>query len=202
MIDGQVPLRAAALTDVVLLVSLAPSSLAPVSVAELHLYAYLANLVALNRGVPLSEWGYSFSVTAGGFPFAPDLDSARENLVERSVLSMHQGDIRGADDPFRAELDLLHGLEQCRRREPWLEGSFACALHLPRGAVRDAINHSPGVEAGIRQRRSSALLSDLDLQEIYAEFDQISDVLGGETQDLLQPVVIWLSARVISRSWP
>ena len=44
-------LQSAALTDVMFLVGLAPSSIAPISVAELHLYAYLANLVALNRGV-------------------------------------------------------------------------------------------------------------------------------------------------------
>ena len=83
------PVQSAALTDVVFLVGLTPSSLAPISIAELHLYAYLANLVALNRGVPLSDWGYSFSVTAEGFPFAYDLEEARENLVTWNCSKNH-----------------------------------------------------------------------------------------------------------------
>ena len=64
------PIESAALTDVVFLVDLAPSSLAPISVSEMHLYAYLANLVALNNGVPVSDWGYAFSLTTESAPAA------------------------------------------------------------------------------------------------------------------------------------
>ena len=46
MRPDRISLRSAAFTDVVFLVGLTPSSLAPVSIAELHLYAYLAHLVA------------------------------------------------------------------------------------------------------------------------------------------------------------
>lgn len=191
-----------ALTDAVFLVGLAPSSLAPVSVAELHLYAYLANLVALNRGVPVSDWGYRFSVTADGFPFAHELKDATENLVRRSVLGVENGHVRRGEDLFEQEFGVLDGLVQSARRKPWLDDALTCVLHLPHGAVRDAINHSPGMVMGLRERRASVLLREADVDEIYREFELIEEVLGRDADDLLRPVVVWLSARIVSKGRP
>ena len=191
------PLRSAALTDVVFLVGLAPSSMSPISVAELHLYAYLANLVALNRGVPVSDWGYAFSVTTEGFPFAHDLEAARENVGRRSIILEEDGCLRPEEDLFVAEISVLDSLVQSARRKEWLRDALACALSLPRGAVRDAINSSPGVVDSLRHQRASALLKDGDIAALYSEFALIRDVLGPESGDLVQPIVVWLSARVI-----
>ena len=191
-------LQSEALTDVVFLVGLAPSSIAPISVAELHLYAYLANLVALNRGVPVSDWGYAFSVTTEGFPFAYELEEARKNLGRRSIIYEDSGCLRPDEDLFSAEVSVLDSLAQSSRRKEWVSDALACALNLPRGAVRHAINHSPGVAANLRHQRASALLKEADIAAIYNEFALIRDVLGPDSGDLLQPVVVWLSARVIS----
>ena len=195
-------LQSAAVTDVVFLVGVAPSSLAPVSIAEMHLYAYLANLVALACGVPVSDWGYGFSVTAEGFPFAHDLENAKENLVRRSIVREDGGGIWPGDDLFEAEIGVLDQLVQSSRRKAWLGDAFACALQLPRGAIRDAINHSPGVATSLRDRRAAALLREAEVEEIYGEFALIREVLGPEAEDLLQPVVVWLSARVMAKGKP
>ena len=179
------------------LVGLVPSSLAPLSIAELHLYAYLANLIALTRGVPVADWGYPFSVTTEGFPFAHDLEVGRENLERRSVIFEKDGCLRPEDDLFLAEVQILSGLAQSARRKQWLSDALTCALNLPGGAVRNAINNSPGVFASLRDRRASALLKDSDIAAIYNEFRLVADVLGPHSNDLLQPMVVWLSARVI-----
>lgn len=202
MRPGRLLLQSAAFTDAVFLVGLAPSSLAPVSIAELHLYAYLANLVALNRGVPVSDWGYGFAVTADGFPFAHDLEHATENLVRRSIVRVDDGRLRRGEELFEEEIGLLDGLAQSARRKAWLDDALACVLHLPRGAVRDAINHSPGVATSLRHRRASALLKEAELEDIYREFALIRDILGPEADDVVQPVVVWLSARVVSKGTP
>lgn len=198
MRSGSHAVQSAAVTDVVFLVGLAPASLTPVSIAELHLYAYLANLVALNRGVPVSDWGYRFAVTTDGFPFAHALAEATVNLAGRSILLVDDGHI-GRDDLFDSEYGTLNGLVQSARRKLWLEDAFACALHLPRGAVREAINQSPGLATRLRDRRASVLLKEEEIEEIYAEFELVKEVLGAEAEDLLQPVVVWLSARVVSQ---
>ena len=191
-------LRSAAVTDVVLLVGMAPASLAPVSIAELHLYAYLANLVALNRGVPVSHWGYRFAVTTEGFPFADALAEAAENLTKRSVVVVDDGHVR-SDELFEDEFGVLDGLVQSARRKSWLGAAFSCALHLPRGAVRDAINRTPGVATSFRHRRASALLEATEIEEIYSELAAVREVLGRGSEDLIQPVVVWLSARVVAQ---
>ena len=192
------PLQSAALTDVMFLVGLAPSSIAPISVAELHLYAYVANLVALNGGMPISDWGYAFSVTTDGFPFAHDLEAARENLGRRSIVHEEEGYLKTEEDLYLAEASVLNNLVQSARRKEWLNGALLCVLNMPKGAIRDAINHSPGVAVSLRNRRASTLLREADVATIYDEFALIREVLGSESYDSLQPVVIWLSARVLS----
>lgn len=191
-------LRSAAVTDVVFLVGMAPASLAPVSIAELHLYAYLANLVALHRGVPVSDWGYRFAVTTEGFPFADALAEATENLAQRSVVEVEGGRVKSAE-LFGGEFGVLDGLAQSARRKSWLGAAIACALHLPRGAVRDAINRTPGVATSLRHRRASSLLESTEIEEIYSELAAVRKVLGEGSEDLIQPVVVWLSARVVAQ---
>ena len=195
-------LQSAAWTDVMFLIGVAPSSLAPVSIAEMHLYAYLANVVALAGGAPVSDWGYRFSITVNGFPFAHDLEIARENLVLRSIVREEGGHLWPGDNLFEAEISLLEQLVQSGRRKAWLGDALACALQLPRGAIRDAINHSPGVATSLRDRRASALLKEAEVEEIYGEFKLVRDVLGPKVEDLLEPVVVWLSARVMAKSKP
>ena len=165
----------------------------------MHLYAYLANVVALNQGEPVSNWGYRFAVTSDGFPFSHDLEDAIENLVRRSIVVVVNGRLRRGDDLFVREFGVMEALTQSARRKAWVGDAYACALHLPSGAVRDAINHSPGLAMGLRHGRASALLKDAEIEEIYSEFALVGEVLGPEAEDQLEKVVVWLSARVVSQ---
>ena len=191
------PLQSAAITDVAFLVSLAPSSMAPISIAELHLYAYLANIVALSKGLPVSDWGYAFSLTTEGFPFSHELDVARKHLCRRSIIQEEDYLLLPDKDLLDSETNVLDRLTQSVRRKEWLGDALVCALHLPRGSVRDAINHSPGVAKSLRDRKASALLRDADTHEIYNELSLINDLLGSHQIDSVQSIVIWLSARII-----
>ena len=79
--------------------------------------------------------------------------------------------VYGAEVEFlEAEVAILESLRQSERRKEWLADAFACALNLPQGAVRDAINRSPGVALSLRLRRASVLLKETDVEEIYDEF--------------------------------
>lgn len=191
------PLQSAAFTDVAFLVSLAPSSMSPISIAELHLYAYLANIVAFCKGLPVSDWGYSFSLTTEGFPFSHELEVAKEHLCRRSIIHDMDYFLQPDLELLAMETAVLESLTQSVRRKEWLDDALICALHLPRGAVRDAINHSPGVEKSLRDRRASVLLRDVDTHEIFNEFSLISEVLGSDQIDAVQSIVVWLSAKII-----
>lgn len=193
------PFPAVAQSDILFLFGSMPPSLLPLTVAEVHLYTYLANLIALNMGYSVDEWRYRFAVTKDGFPFSEPLNLAFNNLVDRSVL-IH--DIQGGFIPFEPrfseEHSLVASLKMCNRRSVWLEAAAHCVLNLPTGTVRSAINESPGVLMAIRDRQVTILLKETDLSLIYDEFSMIREVLGQDSDGLLQPAVLWLSARILA----
>jgi hypothetical protein len=59
-----------------------PRSVAPLSVQELHLFSYLACLLALFEGRPVADWGYRFALTSKGYPFSAEFEAARQALVD------------------------------------------------------------------------------------------------------------------------
>ena len=193
------PPPASTYADVILLLGLAHSSLTPISAPELHLYAYLGNLVAFSQGQPVSDWGYLFSVTREGFPFSQSLDLARRDLIEQSIILEKQGGLLEPDSElFEPEFQLILSLTQSNRRKIWQKTSLACALNMPAGAVRHAINRSPGMAVNVQQGRASELLTPKDTDRIHEEFEMVRKVLGEKGSNLLQPAILWLSARVLS----
>jgi hypothetical protein len=188
-----------AYADAVLLIGNAPSSLTPMSVSELHLYAYLGNLIAFSQGQPVSDWGYRFTVTREGFPFSQELEQARCDLVNRSIIvEQRKGLLQPDEELFEPEYRLMLELSQTRRREIWQKTSLACALNLPSGAVRHAINQSPGMAINFQQGRAGELLRSQDTDRIYEEFEMIREFLDEQSGSIVQPAVTWLAARVLS----
>lgn len=55
-------------------------SLHGVTEGEVHLFGYLARLLALFRGAPAAEWGYRFTRTKWGAPFSRDIAEAMRDL--------------------------------------------------------------------------------------------------------------------------
>ena len=187
--------------DVISILQAAPASILPMSIVELHLYSYLSCVLALFRGVPVSEWGYHFSVTSEGFPFSAELDAAREVASFRGfVVEDAQGLIE--PDPYNlpAEFRALCRLPSLAGRREWLEAATNCALAFPIGAIRFAINQTPGMAVPIGLGQRSVLFQEDDVALLYDEYRAVSEVLDPGTQDLLSPAVLWLSARVLRSS--
>ena len=185
-------------TDVVMLVGDAPRSISPMSVPELHLYAYLGCLLALLDGVPVADWGYRFTVTREGMPFSADLETARDRAIRRGVIVLKEWRlIEQGGERFEEEFKLYCELAQSARRRPWLRAAVQCGLALPVGAIRDAVNRSPGVMEGLRDGRARVLFDYDDVESLYVEFETVRKVLGESGGQLLQPAILWLSARVL-----
>lgn len=186
-------------SDILFLFGSMPLSLLPLTIAEIHLYTYLANLIALNKGFSINDWGYRFAVTKDGFPFSESLRLAFYNLVDRSILIQgNRGVYFPSDQFFKTEYDLVTSLKMSNQRRDCVETAAHCVLNLPAGTVRSAINESPGVLMAIRNRQVTTLLKETDLSLIYAEFDEVKKIISGNVDDLLQPAVLWLSARVLN----
>lgn len=185
-------------TDVVMLIGEAPRSVSPMSVPELHLYAYLGCLLALLEGVPVADWGYRFTVTREGIPFSADLETARDSAVQRGVILLQERKlIERGGERFDEDFKLYCELEQSARRRAWLRAAVQCALALPVGAIRDAVNRSPGVAEGLHEGRARVLFDYDDVESLYEEFETIRKMLGVKASLMLQPAILWLSARVL-----
>lgn len=184
--------------DALAVLAEAPSSTLPMSVVEMHLLAYLACLLSLYRGRPISDWGYSFAITEEGFPFSADLEAAREAAVALgNAAEVIPGLIEPIHDRLREELEAVLGFSPFAYRLELLKVASQCAVTLPSGSVRDAISRSPGVAQPFRNRQRGPLLQTADIELLHEEYFAVKGVLGGDPRDLLSPATLWLSARVL-----
>ncbi len=184
--------------DVSCLMSEVKPSLVPVSVSEIHLYAYLACIIALWKGKAIGDWGYTFALTSEGFPFSPELEEGRHLLDSRGFIKI---DVNG--DMFPENLLLLQEQEAVFSESRWvsrreyISAATDCALTLPGGSIRYAIGKSPGFGSAVVLGQNSPLLTEFDTDTIYEEYQIIANALDDQDIDLLSPAVIWLSARVL-----
>ena len=184
--------------DVIALLGDAPRSVLPMTVFELHLYAYLACVLGLFRGFPAASWGYLFAVTSEGVPFSAELETARRLLTARGLVSeSEEGFIAPHADTLPAELDELSSLSGPSRRRECLKIATRCALALPIGAVRQAVGSSPGLAAAAALGQNRVLLQQNDVSVLHDEYETVCAALEEETRSLLSPAVLWLSARVL-----
>lgn len=185
--------------DALIIACDAPKSVLPVSVVEMHLFSYLGCVLGLFKGKPIGEWGYQYAVTSDGFPFSAEFEDARKSLLRSGLL---ETDEEGLLDPRQPdatdELDTIQSLGHwATERRPWLSTATECALALPMGSIRSAINQTPGVALPIRLGQVRKLLDMDDVSLLYEEYKIISSVLGSQPEDTLSPAVLWLSARIL-----
>ncbi|HEP8042938.1 hypothetical protein ACOWPK_19605 [Pseudomonas aeruginosa] len=184
--------------DALFIVNDAPSSVLPISVVEMHLFSYLGCILALFQGSPLGRWGYRYAITTEGFPFSAELESARNKATSSGLFSVDDNGMLGRTSRLAEESDALASIgESWRQRREWLRAATACALALPVGSIRYAINQSPGLVSSLRLGQKRALLQGDDVSQLYEEYGVIRSVLGEQARDVLSPAVIWLSAKVI-----
>ena len=100
------------------------------------------------------------------------------------------------EDLIRPERDVLDSISAYLVRLPYLVAAIDCALILPVGAIRYAMSESPGVRTAFRRNQISVLLSPDDIEEISEEYQLIDSVMEGQYQDLMDPAIVWLSARL------
>ena len=182
--------------DNLVLVGDAPASVLPISIVELHLYSYLGCILALFRGEPIGDWGYGYSVTSDGFPFSAELEDSRRLLAEAGLLEVDEaGLMRPNTDLLADELKTVLSLSSWEGRRSYLRTATECALALPVGSIRYAINQTPGVLPSLQLKQRRRLLDDDDISLLYEEYKVVRSVVG--ESNALSPAVIWLSARIM-----
>lgn len=175
-----------------------PTSVLPMSVNEMHLYSYLGCILALFKGKPVADWGYSYAITSEGFPWSAEFEEGRKQLCATGMIQINdRGQMTPRPAELATELKALLNVVSVAERRPWLRAAVECALAFPIGSIRHAISRSPGVVTPFLLGQRGRLLEPDDTTLLYEEYAVVSQVLGAGAHDFLSPAIIWLSARIL-----
>ncbi len=158
---------------------------------EVHLFTYLACLLALYRGQPVAEWGYSFVGTKMGAPYSREIDRAVASSVRKGFfIDLNNGFV--ITERGTAEIQLLADLNQNNLRQVYLEASCSMLLAFPVGMIREALFNEPGLKGTVSLSATRALLTGAPLELLYDHFSKLSQAVGVNIEDLMIPAAVWI----------
>jgi hypothetical protein len=165
-----------------------------VTPSDIHLFSYLACLLAVYNGIPASDWGYRFVGTELGSPFSVDLDSASSHGILAGMVT------RNEDTGFlefghlaEEEVTVLETLDSCGWHKYYIEAAVSSLLSLPPGLVKSAVSQEPNLRPVTRMRSPRKLLEGAGLDLLYEQFESLNSVLHFKAQDLIVPATVWLT---------
>jgi hypothetical protein len=167
-----------------------------VTEGEVHLFGYLARLLALYKGTPSAEWGYRFTRTHWGAPFSREIAEALTELALSGQVRIEAQEAVApmlCTDEGKVLAKDLDELELCRTRRLYLEAACTSAAAFPVAAIRRAIRSEPTLKSARGHAGPQELLTGPSLELLYKQFGAIRDVLGDTPSDLLVPSSVWLS---------
>lgn len=173
--------------------------------AELHVFAYLACLLAYYEGRSPDEWAYDFSSTPAGSPYADVLAQETDRLRAAGRIIVDAAGVLALSSAGRSELKELRQLRSCSLRERFLEAACSVATLLPLPTVVDALAHDPQLQMALRHRSSRALMQPVGLALVDEQFSAIRLTLSQEVpsaSDLLIPTSVWLTYLSVEASFP
>ena len=159
---------------------------------ELHSLAYLGCLLAVYDGREPRWWGYTFTATTTGAPYALALAEAVDRLLARERLA--ETDVVLLTRDGREELDALRGFAMNERRARYLAGACDAAIALPLPSVTEAISYEPQMASGVELGVKQPLLDETGLELVRPHLEALREALGerpGGT--MMVPAVLWLT---------
>lgn len=168
-------------------------SLKAVARAEIHLFGYLASLLAAYRGQLPSDWGYGFAITPDGYPFSHDVDASLDLLVRRGRLVADEDGYLMASPYGSMELEALGALSALRQNNTFVEGACGAALVMPVGIIRDALGREWDLQRVPGVSRAEILPTQVGSAMRRQHFAALRTALPSDPGDLMVPAVVWLS---------
>jgi hypothetical protein len=178
--------------DYLAIVKLIGRTFTDVSEAEVHLFAYFACLLSVYAGAPANDWGYEFTRTRSGSPFAKAVSDAGDLVLNGRLIYEEAGLRRLA--PRGAEMvNEMKSLHDNAARYPFIEAACSSVLTMPFGEVRAALTQEPTLRNSTLADRVDSLIEGNALGELHEQFKALNEAIGMNIRDLLLPAVIWLT---------
>lgn len=165
-----------------------------ITIGELHTLAYLACLLSVYDDHDVRWWGYRFTATRAGAPFAYALDQALTAASEAGLLV--RGDrVWSVSERGRVELEQLEPLVLNHRRLAYLKAAGGAALAMPLPSVASALSAEPGLRRALNFVRTRELLDETGVSLLEDQFAVVSEALEDDAaaRDLMVPAVVWLT---------
>ncbi|HTC58790.1 MAG TPA: hypothetical protein VK691_01590 [Solirubrobacteraceae bacterium] len=166
-----------------------------VTLGELQVLDYLGCLLSVYDGARARDWGFRFSVTETGAPFAKDIAEAvgwlgRTGWIEQDdrVFRLTQGGC--------VELEFQRSLAPNDRRLRYLDASASATLSMPLPSLSNALSKEPGLNRALGFMRHKMLLDETSLELVSDQFEALSEALKrprDDDEDLTVPTVVWLA---------
>jgi hypothetical protein len=163
-----------------------------VSRLEVQRAAYLACLLALYDGHPLSDWGHRFARTEFGTPFSAGVNDALDTLADAGHLIEHKGRF-SLSASGQVLLETLSGMASMIERRRFLTAACGSALIVPPATFSQSLDNEPTLRRALQRERGGGLLDGPALTLLYEQFEALARVVERRTDDLLTPSVVWLS---------
>jgi hypothetical protein len=168
-----------------------------VAESEVHLFSYLACLLALYNGESAYFWDYIFITGKTSSPFAKELNESMEMLFDSGLVNASYVESETFFKITQNGIDELSSLSQFglyEDRLKYLKSSCETLLLVPLSDVRAAIRKEPSVVYSNTWSRNEALVTEgsASIEILYDQFDSLKIALQGKYTDMLIPAVTWL----------
>ena len=161
--------------------------------SDIHVFAYLACLLALYKGIPAADWGYGFAGTEVGAPYSVELEEAIKETQLANLVSCTEDGFMSFHPDAEGELAMLNSFESCRWRQVFIDAATDSLLNLSAGLVKSAVSLEPNLRPVTRVRSARKLLEGPGLELLYDQFDALAQAVGGKKRDLMVPATVWLT---------
>jgi hypothetical protein len=162
--------------------------------SDIHLFSYLACLLAVYRGIPATDWGYRFVGTELGSPFSVDLeDASSDGILAGMITRDEETGFLEFGELAKEEVGVLEKLDSCAWRKYYIEAAVSSLLSLPPGLVKAAVSQEPNLRPVTRMRSPRKLLEGAGLDLLYQQFESLNAVLQFNAEDLIVPATLWLT---------
>jgi hypothetical protein len=161
--------------------------------SDIHVFSYLACLLAVFKGIPTADWGYSFAGTDVGAPYSVDIEEAIRGAQAASLLNCSADGFMVLQPEAANEMLLLASFGLCSWRHEFLDAATDSVLNLSTGLVKSAVGREPNLRPVTTVRSSRKLLEGPGLELLYEQFDVLAQAVGGRMHDLMVPATVWLT---------
>lgn len=161
---------------------------------EIHFFSYLACLLSLYDGQPLSFWEYGFIKSSFGSPYSSELHSAWDLLVAKESIIISSEGFAKMTEKGRDEIKFYLTLNTFQEREKYLAASCKSLSFVPMGCLQEAISNEPVLRSARLSAAKRMLLDEesVGYKVLYDQLHALKKVLEDKYKNLLIPAVVWI----------